>query len=63
MWWAVAWRFGAMSRPSKTVGAHLAVLKPEGANADGDPAADGCISSTVGRCNKSAYEGFPTYAF
>jgi hypothetical protein len=26
-------------------------------NADGDPAADGCISKTVGRCNKSVHSG------
>jgi len=33
------------------------VLNPSGANADGDPAADGIRSETVGRCNKSAQEG------
>jgi len=33
---------------------HLIRLR---ANADGDPAADGIRSETVGRCNKSVHEG------
>jgi hypothetical protein len=35
----------------------MRVLKSLRANADGDPAADGIHSKTVGRCNKSALEG------
>jgi hypothetical protein len=31
-------------------------------NADGDPAADGRISKTVGRCNKSAHAEFAPIA-
>jgi len=56
MWWVeeVFYRF----EPSKTVGMQGNAFKPKyRTSADGDPAADGICSSTVGRCNKSVFQG------